>query len=203
MAACGWPAGLRPRQRKKKDRKISGVWRGNLGRRDVPPPPRHGHRGCPADATGVGRGGGLWPLLLVLLLRGRLLLLVAAVHLLLRGRLLPVAVRLLRVAVLRVRVSRRLLTVLPVAAVLLVPVRRRRLSVVAVAIRGWGLVLARVGSVLLLRGGSLLRWRALGRRRGFRVLPLLRVLVLLSTRGRSGERVVSLGAGSEGGGWEK
>ena len=130
-------------------------------------------------------------------------MLVAAVHLLLRGRLLAVAVRLLRVAVLRVRVSRRLLTVLPVAAVLLVPVRRRRLSVVAVAIRGWGLVLARVGSVLLLRGGSLLRWRALGRRRGFRVLPLLRVLVLLSTRGRSGERVVSLGAGSEGGGWEK
>ena len=72
----------------------------------------------------------------------------------LRGRL-AVAVRLLRVAVLRVRVSRRLLTVLPVAAVLLVPVRRRRLSVVAVAIRGWGLVLARVGSVLLLRGGCL------------------------------------------------
>ena len=165
---------------------------------------RRDQQRCWGEVEGVGRGGGLWPLLLVLLLRGRLLLLlVAAVHLLLRGRLLAVAVRLLRVAVLRVRVSRRLLTVLPVAAVLLVPVRRRRLSVVAVAIRGWGLVLAGVGSVLRLLGRSLLRWRALGRRRGFRVLPLLRVLVLLSTRGRSGERVVSLGAGSEGGGWEK
>ena len=170
------------------------VRRRDLGRRDVSPPPRHRHRGRTADATAAGGGRGRRPLLLILLLGRRLLrrlllvpvllvpiLLVASVHLL---RLLWRLLAVVAVAVLRVPVRRRLLPVLPVA------ILRGRLVLAGVAVAAVLLLL------LLLLRGRLLLGRALRGRRGFRVdvLPLLRILVLLFGRD------VGRGARSE---WKK